>query len=335
MPKIRRWVQLVFALVLLLGGSIARAEPVEKPYQTVVPIIAVTLTGPGRIQADETATFAVTATIADFSTSATRLTVVLSEPLRFIEADESGTFAAETNAIIWNLGTAAPGSITKQFSVRADAPIENGTIALLAATLDTAENEPVQSALQTTVASAPRVSVTAILKPRQVLAGGTTVLEATIANNGTDAAENLVVTLALPAEIRADNTAEKSISLKLGNLAAQDKTTVDIPVSGLPETKPSSYDLLLTVTGNNFDPIRLTEKLTIAAPNLGAATSPAASNAEQALVAPTGQVLGAETTLAETGMTFGDWLLMTLATALITAGVTTFLFYPFPSRSER
>ena len=118
----------------------------------------------------------------------------------FVSATAGGTFASGT--VTWNPGAVPVGGTgSVQMTVQVANPLANGTvIANNGASIDSAQTNPVNaSAINTTVTSAPVLTLSASDSPDPVQAGGTLTYTLSYANNGNATGTSVTISDTLPA----------------------------------------------------------------------------------------------------------------------------------------
>jgi uncharacterized repeat protein (TIGR01451 family) len=184
----------------------AQTNPVNgSPITTTVtstPTMTLSVTdAPDPVQAGANLTYTLT---YGNSGTANATGVVISDAVpantTFVSATAGGTFASGT--VTWNVGNVAVGGTgSVQMTVQVANPLANGTVlANNGASIDSAQTNPVNAAsINTTVTSAPVLTIAGSDNPDPVQAGGTLTYTLAYANNGNATGTSVVISDTLPA----------------------------------------------------------------------------------------------------------------------------------------
>ncbi len=127
---------------------------------------------------------------------------VLPANTTFVSATAGGSYDAGMNRVTWSLGDLAMGaSGTVSFVVQVASPLANGTLLSDMASFSATTNTTVTASSVTTVSSAPAMTFTDLPGANPVAAGASLVYTLGYSNAGTDAAQNVVVTYGLSANV--------------------------------------------------------------------------------------------------------------------------------------
>lgn len=321
----------VIAICSLLTGlastSTTFAQSVEKPTQVDIPSIELTLDGPERVLTSENANYTISGKIGISTATGVVLRAPLPETATFVSADQNGHYDEQNRTISWSLGSQGPDdSFSVVFGILVNSEIDDLTQVPLSATLETNQNVPISADLTVEV-SAPILQVKSSVDPTTILPGGTATISLMVTNDGTATANNLRIDATLPKGLTAPDNKGNQIALQLGDIASKNDAVANFSIRADTDQPAGPLTITSSLSGVNAQPVTIDTLITIKAQ-----TPP-----EEFVLPPTahGEVLGASTELSETGMSFTDWLLITLASFLITAGITTLFFYPFPPRVKQ
>ena len=155
---------------------------------------------PGAVAAGDTVTY--TLELENDGTDVARDTVVtdvLPGAFTFISADSGGRWDPATRTVSWDIGTLAAGdSRSLTLAVVPAGPIANGSILTNAASAEAQDHPLVTADASVSVSSAPELTLTKRSSPLSVLAGGVVTWTLEYANQGSDAALDLVLQDPLP-----------------------------------------------------------------------------------------------------------------------------------------
>jgi uncharacterized repeat protein (TIGR01451 family) len=127
---------------------------------------------------------------------------VLPANTTFVSATAGGSYDAGMNRVTWSLGDLAMGaSGIVSFVVQVASPLTNGTLLSDMASFSATTNTTVTAGSVTTVSSAPAMTFTDLPGANPVAAGASLVYTLRYSNAGTDAAQNVVVTYGLSANV--------------------------------------------------------------------------------------------------------------------------------------
>lgn len=131
------------------------------------------------------------------------LTDLLDPNLTFSGQTGGGVYNPGTRTVTWLLPPLAPGasgSVTLFTTVAS--PLPNGTPILNQATIDANEADPLPVLVQSTVLSAPALTLTKTASPDPVSPGGVVTYTLTVLNSGNDDATRVLVVDRLPADLQ-------------------------------------------------------------------------------------------------------------------------------------
>ncbi len=276
---------------------------IERPKTTTVSAVTLSIDGEGEIDAGAIQRVTLTYSVADYALTDARLQLKVPTGLRIVAVDEPGVVASSERSARWSFPALALGNHTTQFSIQANETIENDLALTIQATLDSDQNEAIATSLVISTLSSPKLALTLSITRDTLVAGSSAPLTMSIANSGTDAARDLILTI-------DPNEGLTTIA------------PITIPTLHAGETITRIVDL-------RIDPSATTGTRNISVGLSASQTTPLSASTEITIAARQGQVLGASTELPASGITFFDWLLVVFATILLTAGISTFAFYPF------
>jgi uncharacterized repeat protein (TIGR01451 family) len=169
---------------------------------TSTPTMTLALTdAPDPVQAGGNITYTLTyGNNGSMDASGVVVTDVVPANTTFVSATAGGTLASGT--VSWNLGSVAVGATgSVQMTVQVANPLTNGTvIANNGASIDSTQTNPVNAAsVNTTVTSAPVLSVSAADSPDPVQAGANLTYTLSYGNSGNATGTSVVISDTLPA----------------------------------------------------------------------------------------------------------------------------------------
>ncbi|MBI3572595.1 MAG: DUF11 domain-containing protein [Candidatus Kerfeldbacteria bacterium] len=250
-----------------------------------LPIISIDKTGPATITAGSTLTYSLAWSV---SGNAPATNAVITDPIpantSFVSAacgTTVGTCTVNSTAstISWNLGTRNPGeSGTVTVVVKAASPLANATILVNTGTFDTTETPPVSDTVNTTVQSAPSISITKTNDVAGFTNPGKTATYTVVVTNAasaTDTAQSVNLTDVLPAGFTYVVGGGTTKTFALGNLApGASVTTVYAAVISANQTG-GIYTNTATAKGTNTSSISATSNVEVRIPQvLGATANP-------------------------------------------------------------
>lgn len=181
--------------------------------------------------------------------------------------------------------------------------------------------------------TAPVLTIEKTADVSTVIAGGNVTYTLTIANTGDGNAENVSVSDPLPQGFFVTLNGDIHFNRSFGDMKPGEATTFSYTVTVDSSVAAGDYVNTATVQATNHDPVSDSATITVRAPVVLGVERSASDTAEEVKLldtgvilndtnpAPrTGQVLGAEDTLAETGAGTLEYLLFVLAALLIAGG---------------
>lgn len=261
----------------------AQTNPVSDSAQTTIqshPTIGLDKQAPATLDASQQLTYTLKWEIGG---TAPATDVVLTDPVpantTFVTADNGGTLL--NGVVTWNLGTKLPGNKgTVTMTVKATTPIASGTVITNTATLDTTETNPVSDTATTTLTSAPKLSITktnnvaTFTSPGQAVTYTVTVSNA----NGTNTAQNVVLTDTLPAGFTFTDGGGSVGTFNLGSIAPGSSVIKTYAVNIGSSQATGIYANVAAAQGTNATQVTATSNVDVRIPSvLGATAEPALS----------------------------------------------------------
>ncbi|USN53124.1 MAG: DUF11 domain-containing protein [Candidatus Nomurabacteria bacterium] len=317
----------------LLTGGFASAQSIERPTQTQVPIVQLALDGPSQVDAGATFTYTLRYSISDFSTSNVVLSLAL--PARAILLENSGNGAINdvTQSVEWSYSNKEIGDYTETATFSALTPAPNGTEISFQATLDSDETEVISAQANSAIMSSPKLEYRSQLSSPILQPGGEITVTLTIDNSGSDDANGVQLHEVLPEGLHSADQGELSYSL--GTIPAGQQVEVSYPVRADAGLLNQEYIGKLALSATNVAMQTSDHIYIVRQPLVLGAEAEALNQTSQESAAQEGQVLGAETELSPTGMSFWDWLLIYAAALLLALGVTTLIFAPHSKEHDK
>ncbi|MFH0853528.1 MAG: CARDB domain-containing protein [bacterium] len=323
----------------LIAGQFVYAQGVEKPSQLFVPIVDLEIIGLNKISADSVTVLTINFTVSEYPITDAVLDFTLPEMVLFDFASGTGQISQD-NIITWHYESLAPGNYTETVSISPVSPIANATELEFDSSLYSRETVAITDTFVMTVLSVPLLKVIKTITPTSLSAGEQAVISVEISNQGTDSAENVTVTEITSNQIEITNS-EKT--RKIGQIPANTSQTIDFQIRLISNSSSETISTETVITADNHEKllaladVKIIPEIVLVPEvqeleNILKPDEIATPVTEQIEPSSTGQVLGASTSadgLTETGIGFRDWLTVFVATFLITAGITTLLFYPF------
>lgn len=236
--------------------------------------------GPATIDANQQLTYTLDWKVnGDTAVTQAVITDQLPTKLKFVSANQGGTYNANAHTVTWNLGSKNSGdhgTVTVTASI--DLPIVNGTELTNQACFDSAETAQTCDDAKTIAKSAPILeitksnSVTNFTNPGQVVTYTVTVSNA---SNATDSARNVVLTDVLPNGFTFVSSGGSTKNFNLGDLAPGVGVPTVYTVKIDEKQAAGVFTNTATATGSNTLPVSDTSNVEVRHPSVqSSATQP-------------------------------------------------------------
>ncbi len=279
------------------------------------PVITLAkIDSPDPVAAGANITYTLNWTVSNASATNVVLTDVIPANTTFVSASTPSAYDSGTNKVTWSMGTVATGNYVTTLVVKVASPLANGTKIDNTATIDSTETDPVNAAAQTTVSTAPILSVEKIVDVTTANPGQTVNYTVKVTNSGTDTANNVKLTDVLPAGFTAKDDGTGTVIHSFGNIAAGETVSTSFAVVIGSTVTAGTYTNVVQVVGDNHSQVAAQIALNVVVPQvLGEKT--------EVTPAPKPKVLGA-TTLPVTGSNLWVWVIASMLVAsLVGVGV--------------
>lgn len=332
------------ALIVSLGAFVtlgAQSVLAIEKAGPQLPSVTLNIIAPTNVPAGSELTYILNYEIGGSTLQGVVLTANVPSDTAFKSASDNGVFDPLTNMITWTLGDKPSDNYQISYQVTVGSPMVNGALLQVQAALN-ASNQgftEIKANAETTVMSSPILTVVKIVSSQTAKPGDSILYSVKITNEGTDAAHNVKLNDTMASGLTVVDNGETFWKANLGEIPAGESKATSYTVKVNADAPTGNYPNLATVTADNHAAVSAEAVVAVTQPavlGVSDATATAAPvetpTAAQLTGTNQGEVLGAEDTLAETGVGLGDWLMAYLAVVFIALGATTLRFYPFVDR---
>lgn len=241
------------------------------------------------------------------------MTDVIPTNTSFVSASDPGKYDTLTNTVTWNFSNLAKGNYVVVLKVLVYSPLANGTKIANTATVDTDQTDPLSASSETTVSTAPILTMTKLVDKATGNAGDTLLYTVKVTNSGTDTAKAVKLTDTLPAGFTFVDNGTATMTYSFGDIEPGKTVATSYSVKIDASVVAGTYTNTATLTAANHANLSAVKSIDIKTPVvLGVET-------EQPAPVQEIKVLGAEEELPVTGAPLIGTILISLVSS---AGIT-------------
>jgi len=222
--------------------------------QTVPKMTIAKMVSPDPVATGAELTYTINFTISDAAVTGLVLTDEIPANTTFVSASDPGKYDAATNKVTWNYGNYGQGNHAVVLKVKVYSPLANGTVIKNTATIDSNETEPLTDSVETTVSSAPVLTMEKTVDKAKAVAGEMIYYTVKITNSGTDTAKNVQLNDALPAGFILENNSY-NMAYNFGDIATGESKATTYTVKIDTGITAGNYTNTASVTADNHSEI--------------------------------------------------------------------------------
>lgn len=247
-----------YLFIFLLAFGLLLALPSQA--QTVPKLTLTKIDTPDPVSANADLTYTINFTIADAAVTGLVLTDEIPANTIFVSASDPGKYDTPTNKVTWNYGDLNPGNYVTVLKVKVSSPLANGTKINNKATIDCNETEPLTASAETTVSTAPILTMDKTVDKTKAVAGNTINYTVKVSNSGSDTANNVKLADTLPAGFTFEN-GTYIMAYSFGNIEAGKTVANTYAVKIDASMVAGTYSNTATITADNH--ANLTDSVSI------------------------------------------------------------------------
>lgn len=199
--------------------------------------------------------------------------VIITDPVpadsTIVSVHSDGEYDGTLNSVTWDLGTKSPGeSGSVTMVVNTNLALAAGTVVKNTATIDSAENDPVEASATTMImtSDSPILQITKDASTETLSAGDLLTYTVVVTNVGAVTATNTMVDDLLPAGLTFADGGKDFKSFTLGDVGIGESVTLTYDVNVDDTASTGSYENLATTYADNYGKVTATATVEVESP---------------------------------------------------------------------